>query len=126
MSTIATPPLLKVTAWQLAIVAAIACVTSAFDVVSAYSLLAGGLIQVAGSFYFSRLAFRYQGARQIDKTVHAMYRGETGKILLSATLFVMALLAIEPLSPLMLFAGYILMVGVHLGLVAKMYKVRGR
>lgn len=124
MGTIAAPPLLKITAWQLAIVGVLACVIAAFDWVAAYSLLAGGLIHVVGSSYFSRQVFRYQGARQMHKTVQAMYRGETGKILLSASLFVMAFLALRPLNHAMLFAGYLVMVPIHLGLVAKMHTVR--
>lgn len=125
MGTIAPPPLLKVTAWQLAIVLALAGVTGIFDRVWACSVLVGGLIQIIGGAYFSWLAFRYRGARQIQMTVQSMYRGETGKILLSAALFVLAFLTIESLSYTVLFAAYILMVGVHAGLVAKMYRVRG-
>lgn len=106
LSTIAKPPLLRITLIQLSVllVSAVAAVPLGREIV--HSVLAGGLVQVATSAYFARLAFRYQGARRIGMAVQAMYRGEMGKIVLSAVLFAVAFALVTPLDMLVMVAAY--------------------
>ncbi len=88
-------------------------------VVHAYSLLAGGLVQIAGSTYFGWLAFRYRGASQLGSAVRSMYQGEAGKIVLSALFFIATFLFVKPLGVIAFFAGYGVMVLIHVGVAAK-------
>ena len=94
--------------------------------VQSYSLLAGGLIHIASTAYFASLAFRHRGARQLGRTVRSMYRGETGKILLSALFFIAVFLFVKPLGITAFFCGYGAMVVVHAGVAAKVLQRRPR
>lgn len=54
--------------------------------------------------------------------VQAMYRGETGKILLTASLFAGVFIVVKPLSVIGFFIGYGAMLLLHVLLAANMLK----
>src|SRR5690606_187941 len=109
MGTIAKPPIYRVTIAQLLIAVIASALFALVDLVKGYSFLIGCLIQIAGSAYFARLAYRHQGARQVRTMVQAMYLGESGKILLSAAIFAAVFILVKPLSAVLVFVGYIVM-----------------
>ena len=57
---------------------------STTDKLMAVSALMGGLIQILPQAWFSRQAFKYAGASNVDKVVRSMYRGELGKVVMTA------------------------------------------
>lgn len=113
MGTIAKPSVYRIAAVQLVAAGVLSALIVPFGGVASYSFLTGCLIQIAGNAYFARLAYRYQGARQVKAMVQAMYLGESGKILISAVLFATAFVLIKPLSAVSVFVGYISMLVVH-------------
>lgn len=78
-----------------------------------YSVLVGGVIQVVPHAWFARQAFKYTGARQTHMVVRAMYQGETGKVVLTAALFVIAFSELPNLNFLVLMSTFILMIPVQ-------------
>ncbi|MGB2002979.1 MAG: ATP synthase subunit I, partial [Porticoccaceae bacterium] len=86
MTTISTPPIQRVALYQLLILLPVCGIVSGFDVTLAGSMLVGGLIQIIPQAWYARQAFRYRGARQVNKIVRAMYWGESGKVILTAAL----------------------------------------
>lgn len=122
MSTIAKPPLLRMIAMELLALVLLSVAVIPAGMTQAYSLFAGGLIHTIGSIYFARLTFRHRGARQLGSSVQSMYRGETGKIVLSAVLFVTVFLFVRPLGVIAFFSGYAAMVIVHLWVTARILK----
>lgn len=122
MGTIAKPPLLRMVAMELLALALFTIAALPAGLIQAYSLFAGGLIHIIGSTYFARLTFRHRGARQLGSAVQTMYRGETGKIVISAVLFVATFLLVRPLGVIAFFSGYGAMVIVHLWVTAKILK----
>lgn len=76
--------------------------------IAAYSALSGGLIALVANAYFAFKAFRYFGARSATAIVQSIWTGVMGKWIITAVLFALAFLGIEPLSPLSLFGGYLL------------------
>ena len=108
MSTIKAPPIYKIIASQLIAVGFITTVGyTTLGLISAYSLLLGGMICTVPNAYFSFKAFRYRGARAAQKIVRAFYLGEAVKILLMGAGFALSFIYVEPLSSRALFAGFI-------------------
>src|SRR5690606_39878543 len=105
MGTIAKPPLWRISGLQLLALSVLSAGLLPLGPVQSYSLLAGGLIHIAGTAYFASLAFRHQGARQLGRTVRSMYRGATGKIMLSALFFIAVFLFFKPLGVLVSCCG---------------------
>jgi ATP synthase protein I len=124
VGTLAKPPLLKMTALQLASLVIITLMVLPLGMVTGYSFFLGGLIQVAGSGYFARLAYRYQGASQIRRVVSTMYRAETGKIALTAALFAIAIFFVNPLNYMVFFTGYGVMVVSYAVVAARLIRNR--
>lgn len=87
MTTIARPAILRATAYQLAVLLLIVAMFSVVDRTLAVSAIAGGLVQISPQAWFSWQAFKYAGARQVDLVIKSMYRGEAGKVVLTAVLF---------------------------------------
>lgn len=124
LNTIAKPPLLRMTAIELLVLVAVALLILPLGRYQAQSLLAGGLIHIAGGTYFAMLSFRHRGATRMASAVQQMYRGEMGKIVLTGALFVLAFVTVRPLEVVALFAGYGLMIAVHAliaGTILKQY-----
>lgn len=118
MATIAKPPLWRITGIELLVLTLLATALLPLGLVNAYSLLAGGLIQIAGTAYFARLVFRYRGGSQLVRSVRSMYRGQAGKIMLSALFFMATFIFVKPLGAVAFFAGYGVMVLVHTAVAA--------
>ena len=76
--------------------------------VAAYSALLGGLIALLANAYFAFKAFRYFGARSAKAIVQSIWAGAMGKWIITAVLFALAFVGVEPLDPMKLFIGYLL------------------
>jgi ATP synthase protein I len=74
------------------------------------SFLVGGLIQIVPQAWFAQQAFKHTGARQTPAVVRAMYRGEAGKIVLTAVLFAIVLTTCKQMNYSVLFAAFTLMI----------------
>lgn len=109
-ATIETPPVRRIAITQLAVLLVAVIGMIPVDVTLAYSMLIGGVIQIGPQAYFTRLAFRYVGARQAPDILRAIHKGETGKILLTAVLFALAFSYIKPLHVPALFLTYGVMI----------------
>lgn len=113
MTTIFTPPLYKVALCQIISLLVVCGVAAWFDNVLASSILVGGLIQIGPQAWFARQAFKYAGARQVDKIVRAMYWGESGKVFLTAALFITTFILWKQLNFLAVFSTFIVMIPVQ-------------
>ena len=122
MTTISTPPLYKVALYQTLVLLVVGGFLAIGDIVLAFSVLVGGFIQIGPQAWFARQAFKYTGARQVDKVVRAMYLGESGKIVLTASLFVACFILWEQLNFLAVFSTFILMMPVQWMITAKVLK----
>jgi ATP synthase protein I len=122
MTTIYTPPLYKVALCQTLVLLVVGGCLAIGDIVLAFSVLVGGFIQIGPQAWFARQAFKYTGARQVDKVVRAMYLGESGKIVLTASLFVTCFILWEQLNFLAVFSTFILMMPVQWMITVKVLK----
>lgn len=122
MTTISTPPLYKVALYQTLILVTIGGFLAVGDVVLAFSVLVGGFIQIGPQAWFARQAFKYTGARQVDKVVRAMYLGESGKIVLTASLFVACFILSEQLNFLAVLSSFIVMIPVQWFITVKVLR----
>lgn len=105
-------PVFRVLVVQALVGLATAFVCGAFfGVVAGYSGFLGGLIAWIANWYFALKAFRYFGARSIRAVVQSFWSGEMGKLILTAALFALVFVGVEPLEPLALFSGYLLVLG---------------
>lgn len=78
------------------------------DLRSGLSAGAGGAIALVGDWYFARQAFRHAGAAAARAVVGGFYRGEAGKLLLTAALFAVVFTEFRSMVHAgWLFAGYI-------------------
>lgn len=109
-ATIAVPPVGRIAVTQATVLIIAAIAMAPVSMVAAYSILIGGVIQVVPQAYFTHLAFRYQGARQVSNTLRAIYQGASGKMLLTTVMFALAFSFIKPLSVPSLFVSYCAMV----------------
>ncbi|MFK7859146.1 MAG: ATP synthase subunit I [Granulosicoccus sp.] len=75
---------------------------------AALGALAGGIIVWLPNCYFAFRAFRHRGARAARLIVRSFYAGVTGKIFLTASLFVVVFVNLKPLNAPAVFAGFIL------------------
>ena len=58
-------------------------------------------------------AYRYSGARQAPRILNAIYKGEAGKLLLTAVMFALTFYYVQPLQVTAVFAGYVAMIIVY-------------
>lgn len=72
----------------------------------AYSFLAGALASVIPSLYMAWRVFGHAGTRAAKDVVRSFYRGEAGKLVLTALLLTAVFIFIKPLAPGALFAGF--------------------
>ncbi len=73
----------------------------------ALGALSGGMIAFLPNAYFAYRAFRFTGARAARKIVHSFYAGVTGKIVITASLFVIVFINLRPLNAPAVFLGFI-------------------
>lgn len=99
---------------QMTVLLVLALMLSFKSVVLAYSALLGGLICIAPSAYFARFAFKYSGAKATVKVAQSFYLGEAGKFVLTAVLFAIVFIVVDPLNAGILFITYTVIVLVGL------------
>jgi len=114
MTTIPKPPLTRVAIYQLAALLPASGLLLLMDTVLAYSVLVGGLVQIVPQAWFARQAYKYSGAQQASLVVRAMYRGETGKVVLAATLMAVLFTLNKQWNFFALFMAYIAMIPLQL------------
>ena len=110
VTTIPKPELLKATLCQLATLLVLVVIISMTDKLMAVSVLMGGLIQILPQAWFSWQAFKYAGANNVDKVVQSMYRGELGKVVMTATLFAILFTVDKQWNYLALFTTFLVMI----------------
>ena len=110
MTTIARPAILRAIVYQLAVLLLIVAMLSLVDRTLATSALVGGLVHISPQAWFSWQAFKYGGARQVDLVVKSMYRGEAGKVVLTAVLFAILFTVDKQWNYLVLFTTFLLMI----------------
>ena len=110
MTTIPKPKLLKATLYQIAALLLVVAFIGMTDKLMAFSALMGGLIQILPQAWFSWQAFKYAGASNVDKVVQSMYRGELGKVVMTATLFAILFTVDKQWNYIALFTTFLLMI----------------
>jgi ATP synthase protein I len=122
MSNIKAPPVFKAIWLQLGVSAGLAVVVwMAYGLVSAYSILLGGLISAIPNAYFTHKAFRYSGARATGKVVREFYTGEAIKLAMTAAGFSLAFVYVEPLQQAALLIGFVV---VHVTGIAALIRMQ--
>ncbi len=120
MTTITKPPLLKLLLIHHLFLTGATLIACLVGSEYGQAVMLGGLLQSLPQAWFNFQAFRYTGARQLDRMVRAMYWGESGKIILTATLFVAALVVVKPPRVEVLFVTFAVMIVVHNALAARL------
>lgn len=93
-----------------------------WGLISAYSLLVGGLLSALPNALFARMAFSARGARATQKIVRNFYIGEAVKLAMMGTGFALTFVTIKPLNAAAVFAGFIIVHGIGLALLARLYR----
>lgn len=75
----------------------------------ALCVLLGGLIYWIPNAYFTLYAFRFRGAQAAAAVLRSMYRGETGKFMLTVVGFALVFTLVKPIEPISLFVSYSVM-----------------
>ena len=119
MSTIPKPRILFALMIQLSVLLVLSAVAFWNDSLLGFSVLVGGLNQIVPQAWFSYYAFKHGGASKTHLILRSMYRGETGKILLTASGFVAVFVLFDDLNMLGFMATFIAMIPLQIGLVAK-------
>ena len=119
MTTIPKPELVKATLYQLAALLLLVALISMTDKLMAVSALMGGLMQILPQAWFSRQAFKYAGANNVGKVVQSMYRGELGKVVMTAALFAIVFTVDKQWHYLTLFTTFFVMIPLQWFLVKK-------
>lgn len=78
------------------------------DTTAALSAALGALVCWLANSYFSWQSFRTAGARASKQVLLNMYRGMLGKFAIMIVGFILILSNVQPLSPVALFCGFIL------------------
>ena len=71
-----------------------------------YSFILGALSSILPSIYMAWRVFGYKGTRPAKEVVNAFYRGEAGKLAMTAVLLSLVFLLVKPLSAVAFFAGF--------------------
>ena len=122
MATIPKPPIYKATLLQLIILCFVTAGIFCFDRAVAGSVFLGGLTQLVPQAWFSYVAFKHIGASQTDLIVRSMYRGETGKVVLTASAFITTFVLFKEINIIGFMAAFVGMIPLQLFLVAKTVK----
>jgi len=120
MNTITKPPLVKLLLIHHLILATATLLAWLVGPECGQAVGLGGLLQSLPQAWFNYQAFRYTGARQLHQVVRAIYWGESGKMILTAVLFVAVLVVAKPLRVEVLFITFATMIVVHNALAARM------
>ena len=84
------------------------------SVVSAYSVLVGGLAFIIPNAYFIKYVFRYSAADSPRLALRGFYLGEAIKIIVTVLIFTFGFLFVEQLNVLALVLTYITMLIINL------------
>jgi len=122
MTTIPKPPLYMVSLIQLITLIIASSVVFCFDQIVARSVFSGGLTQLLPQAWFAHVAFKHVGASQAHIIVQAMYRGETGKVVLTASAFIATFVLFKEVNIVGFMAAFVGMIPLQLLLVAKIVK----
>ena len=71
-----------------------------------YSFLLGASASILPSIYMAWRVFGYRGTRPAKDVVRSFYRGEAGKLVMTAVLLSLVFLLVKPLSAGAFFAGF--------------------
>src|SRR5690554_1133315 len=95
-ASIKKPPVFQMIIWQLGITVIGLFLIRLFDE-KAFSnaFFIGCLICIVPNTWFAWIAFRFQGASKTREILQSFYRGESGKIILSALMFALAFFFFE-------------------------------
>ncbi len=114
MVTIEKPAIGRATVYQLIVLLILVMLArSLWDFTLAYSVLLGGLVHAIPQAWFASIAFRHRGARATSKILGTLYRGEAGKLLMTATMFALIFIYVEPLQVPAVFLSYFAMAIVY-------------
>ena len=113
MSTIKAPPLHHIAIAQILSLLVISLLAMTLGKTVACSVLIGGVVHIVPQAWFARMAYRYSGARQAPRILNAIYKGEAGKLLLTAVMFALTFYYVQPLQVTAVFAGYVAMIIVY-------------
>lgn len=78
----------------------------AFSGLNAYSFFAGALASIIPNLYMAWRVFGHAGTRAAKDVVRSFYRGESGKLVLTAILLSAVFVLIKPLAPGATLAGF--------------------
>ncbi len=101
------PPVYRVTVVQLSISILFFVILQPMGSNVSLSAFLGGLCYTIPNAYFVWKAFQHSGARSAKLIASSFYKGEAGKLLLTAAAFTLVFAVVEPLEPLALFGGFI-------------------
>lgn len=86
--------------------------------VASYSALLGGGASIGPVAFFARCAFRYSAAQSPDMVMKWFMIGEIGKLILTALIFAVCIVSVEPLTISVMFATFLIVMMINLiGLV---------
>ena len=121
MNTIPRPAVMKVVRLQSLTLAVVAGIALLLDTEIGVSILLGGLIQLIPQAWFTWQAFKYAGANHASAIVRSMYRGEAGKLVLTACGFTVVYSVMDNVNAIALMSAFITMLGVQILLLAKVF-----
>ena len=110
---LAQPRIYRVIIAQLLVSASLFVILQPMGMTAALSALLGGLCCAVPNAYFVKQAFRYRGARSAKLITYSFYRGEAGKLVLTAAAFMLVFTLVKPLNPLALLGAFMLVQVVH-------------
>lgn len=104
----------KTLKYQLIALVFVTLLALPFDLVVAYSALLGGTIYLLPNGWQAKRHFDGRADKTAHGTLAELYAGQIWKMALSATLFALVFVLVEPLSVFSLFASLILLQVLHL------------
>jgi ATP synthase protein I len=111
VTTIKPPPFTRVIVLQFTAAALFAALVGAIagedKGLVAYSAFLGGLISAIPGAYFAYKTFQHRGASETEKMIASVFKGEAIKLGLIAAGFALTFASVEPLAPLWVFAGFL-------------------
>ncbi len=109
MSTIQMPPVGRIILVQTTVLVVLMVgALVVLGMVSAYSLLLGGMISIIPNAYFASKVFRHTGARAMEQIVRSAYLGEIIKLALTGAGFALAWSFVRPLQISGLMGGFVI------------------
>ena len=119
MSTITRPAVFRVCVHQLVLLMLGTAAALFVGVNFGLSIFFGGLTQWVPQTWFSYQAYRYTGASQADNILTSIYRGEAGKLMLTASGCVLTFVGFDDVNVLAFFGALVVMIIIQIILVAR-------